>query len=418
MGRTVFAAKIRSQETSKGRLEAASPRSVRIASVLLLNAALTHFYPHAGGRRRIAENLSSALQSAAVAPGDRRFLDVLRGFVGSLDDGHADVLHAGEQSRFRIPLEWSWVEGRLAITAAVPEIPEIRPGDVVLEVDGVAAERAVAEAEKRVSGATPGHRRYRALELLASGKEGQPKPLLVQRGEAPPFRVTVLCDAPAFGPSSARRQHPEKVAELAPGLLYVDLDRITDQDWTAALPRLEQAQGLVFDLRGYPASFSPLRVLGRLMDRPVTTCNAILLTTRPDQPAQPVTSCRTLEPESPRLKAPAVFLIDERAMSLAESLLQIVAENRLATLVGSSTAGTRGEINEMPLPGGYHVLWTGTLALNADGSAFWGEGFQPAVAVRPTLEGIRNGRDEVLEAGAAWLRNQPGPTHRPTPPSE
>jgi hypothetical protein len=45
--------------------------------------------------------------------------------------------------------------------------------------------------------------------------------------------------------------------------LYVDLDRVTDEDFAGAMPRLVAARGIVFDLRGYPkrVSVDPLRHL-------------------------------------------------------------------------------------------------------------------------------------------------------------
>ena len=43
------------------------------------------------------------------------------------------------------------------------------------------------------------------------------------------------------------------MVELKPGIYYVDLTRISDADWNAAVPKLERASGIVFDLRGYPS---------------------------------------------------------------------------------------------------------------------------------------------------------------------
>jgi hypothetical protein len=44
---------------------------------------------------------------------------------------------------------------------------------------------------------------------------------------------------------------PNVVRELEPGIMYVDIDRVTDAGWNAALPRLWAATGIIFDLRGY-----------------------------------------------------------------------------------------------------------------------------------------------------------------------
>ena len=61
------------------------------------------------------------------------------------------------------------------------------------------------------------------------------------------------------------------------------------------------------------------------------------------------------------------------------------------------TAGTRGEMDELPLPGGYRVYWTAARTLTADGKPFQGHGVIPDVAVQATKEGIASGRDEMLE---------------------
>lgn len=42
------------------------------------------------------------------------------------------------------------------------------------------------------------------------------------------------------------------LAELAPGILYIDLTRIGDSELDDAWPVLARARGLIFDIRGYP----------------------------------------------------------------------------------------------------------------------------------------------------------------------
>jgi hypothetical protein len=69
--------------------------------------------------------------------------------------------------------------------------------------------------------------------------------------------------------------------------------------------------------------------------------------------------------------------------------------------VGSPTADTRGEVNEIDLPKETMVFWTGTLALNADGSPYHGRGITPTVAARSTRAGLAAGRDQVLDAALA-----------------
>ncbi|MEL7149038.1 MAG: S41 family peptidase, partial [Bacteroidota bacterium] len=76
----------------------------------------------------------------------------------------------------------------------------------------------------------------------------------------------------------------------------------------------------------------------------------------------------------------------------------------LATIVGETTAGTNGNVNPFNLPGAINVRWTGMHVVKHDGSQLHGIGIQPDVNVSPTIEGIKAGRDEVLEKALELAR--------------
>ena len=57
-----------------------------------------------------------------------------------------------------------------------------------------------------------------------------------------------------------------------------------------------------------------------------------------------------LKPNTPRLAGKIVFLTDGRAISYAESVMGYVADRKLGTIVGSTTAGTNGNIATFPVP--------------------------------------------------------------------
>ena len=77
----------------------------------------------------------------------------------------------------------------------------------------------------------------------------------------------------------------------------------------------------------------------------------------------------------------------------------IIEHYKLGEIVGSPTAGTNGNVNPFVLPGGYRLSWTGMKVLKHDGSQHHGIGILPTVPCEPTIEGIRAGREEVLEKG-------------------
>jgi C-terminal processing protease CtpA/Prc len=394
----------------KGFEPSGNDRATRLADLLLLGSALENFYPYEDVKPSLSEHFAEALEAAAEDPDERHFLDTLRRLTHVLADGHADATYPSDPRYFRLPLLWTSIGDSLVVTRVTPEASGMQPGDLVLEIDGKRAAEAVAAAEALVSGASAGDRRFRALEFLASGRQGDERHLLLQRGGDKPFNVTLRSTQHAFGAQRFRRTAPETVAEVRPGIFYLDLDRIDNDGFLGILPRLETAQGIIFDLRGYPEKIWPQVFLGRLLERPVSVRVGTEVRLRPDQPASLDTQRYFLPPTEKKLPARIVFLTDERAVSLAEFTLQFVAENHLTTLLGSPTAGTQGEIDEMILPGSYHVLWTGTRVLRSDGTSFRGLGVVPSILVRPSLAGITAQRDEVLDAAVSYLQGEPG-TH-------
>jgi len=109
-----------------------------------------------------------------------------------------------------------------------------------------------------------------------------------------------------------------------------------------------------------------------------------------------------LQPQKPYLAAKRVVLTNGQAISYAESTMGIIEAYKLAEIVGSTTAGTNGNVNPITLPGGYHISWTGMKVLKHDGSRRHGVGIAPTIPVERTRAGVAAGRDEVLERD--WRR--------------
>src|ERR1700728_4655184 len=99
-----------------------------------------------------------------------------------------------------------------------------------------------------------------------------------------------------------------------------------------------------------------------------------------------------------------VMLIDKRTMSQAEHTGLFFEAANGTTFIGSQTAGANGDVTELSLPGGLFVHFSGHDVRHADGRQLQRVGLVPDVPVRPTIAGLRAGRDEVLERATLFLR--------------
>lgn len=203
----------------------------------------------------------------------------------------------------------------------------------------------------------------------------------------------------------AQEPEPDKIEEIESGVWYVDIDRIDDADFEAALDDLASAEGLVFDLRGYPSKLSTV-VIAHLIDEPVSCARwNIPDVVVPDHVEMAFDERRwEVQPKSPRFEAKVAFIIDGRAISKAETHMGIIEHYQLAAIVGEPTAGTNGNINPFTLPCGYRLSWTGMKVQKHDGSQHHGVGILPTIPVSRTVAGIAAGRDELLERALEVVR--------------
>lgn len=90
-------------------------------------------------------------------------------------------------------------------------------------------------------------------------------------------------------------------------------------------------------------------------------------------------------------------------MSFEETVMEIVKNYHLGMIVGEPTCGTNGDIFLNMRP----TIAFGITSFrfrNHDGSQHHGIGVLPDVSVAPTVQGIREGKDEVLEKALQTLK--------------
>ncbi len=380
-------------------------RSTRLATVGLAWNVIQHFYPYFDVVScDWPAALDRGLREAAVAETSWDFLQVLRRLIAHIHDGHGRVWHESDQTFFA-PMSFDWVDDQLVVLRSTPELG-VSPGSVVLAIDGQAVDVISEALGRQVSSSTPGWRRYRVARQIAGGFDAGPVRLTLRD----PDGSGGFIRAPRVQGAAAPQwgvPRPAQGAELAPGIRYFNLDAADVGTWQRVLPVLAAAQGVVFDLRGYPGG-AGTEFLRHLTDETLhSTWWEVPIYRYPDQQDVEFERSRwTLTPLKPRLTSNAVVLTDGRAISYAESVLGIVEHYGLAEVVGAPTAGTNGNINERTLPGNYRMVWTGMRVHKHDGSRLNGVGILPTVPVCPTIAGIAAGRDEVLQKGLEVIKSK------------
>ena len=152
----------------------------------------------------------------------------------------------------------------------------------------------------------------------------------------------------------------------------------------------------IIDIRNYPSAFMPFDLGSLLVDHPsefVRFTHGDIANPGAFHWGEPL----TIDPKQPHYSGKVVILIDEITQSQAEYTTMALRTAPGAKVIGSTTAGADGNVSEIPLPGGTNSMISGLGVFYPDKKPTQRVGIVPDIVVTPTVEGVRDGRDEVLE---------------------
>jgi C-terminal processing protease CtpA/Prc len=188
----------------------------------------------------------------------------------------------------------------------------------------------------------------------------------------------------------------------AKGVAYVKLSSIKQTDQSQFLESIAGAKGLIVDIRNYPSNFVVFWMGGHFIkDKTAFVKFTALDLVNPG--AFHFLPSPTLEPIKPHFSGKVIVLVDEVTVSQAE-YTTMAFRAAGAKVFGSTTAGADGDVSRVPLPGGFYSMISGLGVFYPNEKPTQRVGIVPDREVRPTIAGIREGRDEVLEAAVAEIQ--------------
>lgn len=393
------------------------PVALRLLAAFRLWAAGRYFFAY---RHLMTSDwdrvLSETIPRLLEADDAQQYALAIAAMAAHLGDTHAAVTGRALAEYFGTaapPVRTRMVEGkpvlwRLLDDRAARETG-LAPGDLVLAVDGEPAGERMRRLARYLSASTPHSLDALLMERWLDGPPGTSAELTVRDAAGRTRSVRLARRNPA------RRPPPWRAGPvwtlLAGGVGYVDLERLAPQKVEEMFQALHAARAIVFDLRGYPQGTGWL-IAPRLAGRPgiVAACFRRPLVLFPEGRAGDVETrgaswefCQHLPGSGDgKFYGRVVALIDERTLSQAEHAALFLRAAG-ARLVGGASAGANGDVARIALPGGLLVSFSGQEVLLPDGSQLQRIGLRPEVEVRPTVEGVRAGRDEVLEKALELL---------------
>jgi Peptidase family S41 len=172
-----------------------------------------------------------------------------------------------------------------------------------------------------------------------------------------------------------------------------------------ALPKkAKDTKGLIVDIRNYPSEPMPSATGAYFATKPtafVTLSSADLV----NPGAFHFGDGPLITPGSAHYGGKVVIQVDKTSHSQAEYTAMTLRAMPNYMVMGSTTAGADGNASGTALPGNLSTRISGLGVFYPDHRPTQRIGIVPDVVVRPTVQGIVAGRDEVLEKEMQLIAN-------------
>ncbi len=387
----------------------------QLLSLYRLWNIVEYWFPYRDLLEQSWENeLTAFIPRIAQASTADEYKRELLAFISRIHDTHANLWSSLDArppvGTCTIPVTLRFIENQVVVTGftdvASGPASGLKRGDVVTALDGVPVTQLV---ERWSPFYAASNQPTRLRDIAASMTRGAcgAVPIRVSRDSAPlELKPERTQPKPGPVPGATHDRSGEAFQKLSPEVAYLKLSSVKASQADAYVEAAAGTKGMIIDIRNYPSEFVVFALGSHLVDRP--TEFARFTAGDPTSPGAfhwrgaPI----SLMPASPRYTGKIVILVDETSLSQAEYTTMAFRSAPNAVVVGSTTAGADGNVSPIPLPGGLRSMISGIGVFYPDKKPTQRIGIVADIEARPTIQGVRSGRDEVLEAA---LRHILGP---------
>ena len=354
--------------------------------------------------------LADFIPRVALAKDFEAYQLEMMAMISMAHDGHSNLWSSLEArppvGPCRIDAGLRFVENQ-AVVVSTPGVSPLRPGDVITALDDMPVKRLVERWIPYYAASNDAARMRDITHYMTRGACGDSK-VTVQRGGLP---ITLTIKKVPFTKDDyglAIHDLPGPAFQLlSKDVAYLKLSSVKTTEAKQYIRDASRTKGLIIDIRNYPSEFMVF-ALGSLLAKQNVAFVRFTELDLSNPGAFHWAVVESLTPQSPHYEGKVVVLVDETSMSQAE-FTAMAFRACGAIVLGSTTAGADGNISPFSLPGGLRTMISGLGVYYPDGSPTQRIGIVPDIEVKPTVAGVRAGRDEVLEAALRQILGKAAP---------
>lgn len=327
--------------------------------------------------------------------------------IGEINDSHAglwegaDKLNELRGNNF-VPFEVEFIENRLVVTddfnPAFLEATKLEIGDEITHINNRAVNTIVDSLKPYYPAANESAKLRNISRDILRSPEKNVFLTYISNGRHKTGLIPLLSREKLSIGMKTRLSSTEKSYKILDGNIgYIDLGTIKSYEIPEIVKTFKNSKGIVIDIRNYPSTFVPFSLGGYFVSTPTTFAEF----TRGNIHNPGEFTFRRGQAITPnyrgRLSGKLIVLVNEKSQSQAEYTAMAFRAAENSVIIGSETAGSDGNVSTIYLPGNLKTMISGIGVYYPDGTETQRLGIVPDVVVKPTIKGIRQGKDEVLD---------------------
>lgn len=354
------------------------------------------------------ETLRAFIPRLVSAEEDNQYILELMALIARVQDGHSNLWSALDKrppaGALNVPAHIRSIQGLPVVwRASGTENGDsdtdsagvgLAFGDIILAVNDVPVSKLIESWSPYIGASNRAALLREAYKFLLRGSESSVTVRVERDGKE--LNLDLQRTPVAPGIQQTHDRDGDALQFLSDDIAYLKLSSVSRRSVPDYLGAIAESSGLIIDIRNYPSDFVVF-ALGRHL---VEENTPFARFTHGDLES-PGTFRRTdpieLTPAEPFFEGRIVILVDESSQSQSEYTAMAFRAAPGAVVIGSQTAGADGNVSAIPLPGDHRTVISGIGVFYPDNSPTQQVGIVPDIAVAPTIEGVRAGRDEVLE---------------------
>lgn len=380
----------------------------RLLSLFRYWNIIEYYYPYKDSIDNHWDDVLTEFIPKIVAGVDyESYLYTLSELTSRINDSHTYLMGKRGNSvsnfngQYRIPVNFMKIDNKIVISKILQKCG-LERGDVVLKVGEEDINERLESRRKYISQSREDTNSLFYLDLFRI-PDKEIDVTVVREGKT--------IDVKVKGIQKDIDMHVETESqEMDNGnIYYINAGLLEDGEIDEIMKNHGDAHGLILDLRNYPSSVIAYDLAEYLI--PTEKEFAMFSFPNPAVPGEfyysfPYVSGRTDESDNDRVyEGKVVILVNEHTISQGETTTMSLRNTPDSIVLGRPTAGTNGDVRPIVLPGEINTSISGLGVFYPDKEPTQRIGLQPDIHMDPTVEGIREGRDEYIEKAIELIKS-------------